>query len=167
MLDECNRVGKMAPSGRLVGGGGCRGRCEVEGPSAGCRQQQLPCLLVSPPCWPLATSCLPPAANTLCRLRLHATQKGWGRLQKVGSGQNISPELAAGLASLFLWKTLESRKAQVWQLLVPCPWEGQGYTALLLPRRPAAAGPEKLRLEREMPAACKRFAISSSSSETK
>ena len=109
----------------------------------------------------------PPAANTLCRLRLHATQKGWGRLQKVGSGQNISPELAAGLASLFLWKTLESRKAQVWQLLVPCPWEGQGYTALLLPRRPAAAGPEKLRLEREMPAACKRFAISSSSSETK
>ena len=39
-----------------------------------------------------------------------------------------------------------------------CPWEGQGYTALLaLPRRPPAAGPmEKLRPE--MPAACKRSA---------
>ena len=119
MLDECiggQNGGRSCPQWQI---GGWR---ELQRPVRGalCRVPATAAsLLASLPSLRAAAYQLPPpAANTLCRLRLHATQKGWGRLQKIGSGQNISPESTARLASVFLWMILESKKAQLWQLSV-------------------------------------------------
>ena len=75
---------------------------------------------------------------------------GGGRLQKIGSAKTFLRKwLLLGFYFNVSMEDFGSKNSSSLAAFAGCPWEGQGYTALLLPRRPAA-GPEKLR--GEMPA---------------
>ena len=143
-------MGRSCPQLQI---GGWRWAAEEEageGPSAGCRQQQLP-RLVSP----TKGRCLQAAARqpTLSHRSCGCMQPrrgGGGRLQKIGSAKTFLRKwLLLGFYFNVSMEDLGSKNSSSLAAFAGCPWEGQGYTALLLPRRPAA-GPEKLR--GEMPA---------------
>ena len=104
-----------------------------------------------PSCWALANSCpaqqQPPlSAGCGC---MQPRRGGGGRVQKTSWATtflgNWWPPL--GLLQCLHLRDFESKTCSTLAAFGRCPWEGQGYTALLLLRRPAA-GPEKLRGER-------------------
>ena len=107
----------------------------VRGP-AGCRQQQL--RLVSR-VGGASYQQLPSTPHSL-PAQLHATHKGWGG--------GLKSWLSMAVPQHWLWSPTEfsmryigAKTGWKWPAFAECPWQGQGYTALLLPRR-RDAGPQ-------------------------
>ena len=99
----------------------------VRGP-AGCRQQQLG--LVSR-VGGASYQQLPSTPHSL-PAQLHATHKGWGG--------GLKSWLNMAFPQHWLWSLTECPMTYIgagwkWPAFAECPWQGQGYTALLLPRR--------------------------------